>query len=483
MLVMSRAAQIIWIAATLFAGEALFSVVELNWTSLQGDASNAIFFMSFVWALGAMYIVCKKGNLLGGYGRALTRRFANVSPAHWMLSCIVIGSVLRIAWITVFPAPFRSDYATYFSLAQNLAERGVYQVNNSGYGYWPPGYPLFLAACVMIFGPQKLAVILANLFLFAGSIFVTFRLAQLVFNESAARLATLLLVCWPSDITSAGLASKERLVLLLLPLAVLGFLAAAECVSARQRWYSRFGTGVCFGLCSLTQPSLLLFPSVLGLYTFFDQNKRENWLRKFAPVVIGMVLSIGPWSLRNYLLFNQLVVISTNGGDVFYRANNELATGGYTTAGATSLDGLDEIQRNKVGFSLGLRWIRSNPVAFLSLAVKKQILFLGDDGHGVFETLKRGLGITDRRYLFFKGIANVYWLAIWVIILAALANYLKSASEKNRPPLILILACFYLLFIHSIFESGGRYHQPLTIFFAVLASMICTGNIDSREKI
>src|SRR5262249_55479204 len=230
--------------------------------------------------------------------------------------------------------------------------------------------------------------------------------------------------------------------------------------------------GIVLGLGSLTQPSVLLFPSILLMYEFFGKENQDRLLHIFLPIAIGMVLTIGPWTVRNYLVFKQWVPISTNGGDVFYRANNEFATGGYIPVGHQSLDHLDEIQRNKIAFALGLQWILSNPADFLRLALKKQILFLGDDGHGVFETLKRALGITDRRYVFFKAIANMYWLVIWMIILAALINHTKKRLHRNREPLILMLACFYFLAVHSIFESGGRYHEPLSVFVALLAALI-----------
>ena len=35
-----------------------------------------------------------------------------------------------------------------------------------------------------------------------------------------------------------------------------------------------------------------------------------------------MAVVIAPWSIRNHSVLKEFVVISTNGGDVFYRANN-----------------------------------------------------------------------------------------------------------------------------------------------------------------
>lgn len=58
-----------------------------------------------------------------------------------------------------------------------------------------------------------------------------------------------------------------------------------------------------------------------------------------------------------------------------------------------------------------------NPLDFLKLALQKQIYFLGDDGKGVYETLKRGLNIADSRYFIIRAVSNLYWFVVWVFIL------------------------------------------------------------------
>jgi len=469
------------VLALFVAGQTLFSVVNLNWSLITGEASNLVFAVSFVVALAAIFFIWKNANLLSRLAQGSIAKFAQCSEYQWVMSCILIGVLLRIAWVSVFQAPLRSDYATYFSLAQSLAERGTYQVSNSAYAFWPPGYPLFLSVFLVIFGSHAWVVSLVNLVLFGASVAVGFHLARVFLDDSAARLATFLLVFWPSSITSTGLASKEGLVCLLLPLAVVLFFAAAKRVSMAERYAFRFVAGVAFGFGSLAQPSVLFFPSILLIYEWLAED--SQLLRKFLPIALGMMVTIGPWTLRNYFIFGELVPISTNGGDVLYRANNPLATGGYMAAGPQSFEHLDELARNKVAFRLGFEWIVSNPAEFLKLALKKQILFLGDDAHGVFETLKRGLGITDRRYVILKAIANMYWLLIWVSISAGLVNHIKKGLFKNRGPVILMLACFYFLAIHSIFESAGRYHEPLTIFIALLVTLILpNGDVPVRYE-
>jgi hypothetical protein len=116
---------------------------------------------------------------------------------------------------------------------------------------------------------------------------------------------------------------------------------------------------------------------------------------------------------------------------------------------------------------LGLEWIRDNPAGFLALAVKKQILFLGDDSNGALETLRRQRS-TTALYVVHKALSNLYWLGVWALILLALL--LQPKLYHGPAPLLLALPLLYLLSIASVFESGTRHHVPVIGLLAILAS-------------
>ena len=40
---------------------------------------------------------------------------------------------------------------------------------------------------------------------------------------------------------------------------------------------------------------------------------------------MAMLLAILPWTMRNKLVLHHFVLVSTNGGSIFYRANNPKA--------------------------------------------------------------------------------------------------------------------------------------------------------------
>lgn len=452
--------------------ETLVSVPYLSWELAIGNHQLWGIAFACSTAIGIMILLWRWRDRWKKLIDTLVAHLSGIPTARWLALCFMLGAILRILWVWHFPAPQRSDQATYFAMARNLVENHRYGVSNGGLAYWPPGYPFFLSLWFFAFGFKAWVPLLANLSLFAGTLVVVERLACRIGGTPAARLATLLLVPWPTMVMIVGFAGKELLVVLLLCLVLLTYCDDGD-GSVRRFWTPKvFLTGLLFGIAILTQPSLQLFPFVLVAYEYF---RKQGWARagvRLFTVAFTLCAVILPWTLRNHRVLGAWIPISTNGGDVLYRANNPLATGGYTPRGEQSLEGLDEVARGRAGFRLGLEWIRANPKRFLALGVRKQILFLGDDAQGAFETLKRGLGIEGLRYVVWKGVSNLYWWFLWSFIFLALIIHWKMASTEEALYNTVILAILYLLAIHSVFESGAKYHEPLMGFVAVLAAQV-----------
>ncbi|MCL2885388.1 MAG: glycosyltransferase family 39 protein [Betaproteobacteria bacterium] len=378
---------------------------------------------------------------------------------------VLIGLALRLLWILTFPAEPGSDGATYVDLARRLVAGESYEMAGA-HAYWPAGYPLFLAAWMKMAGTGSLAWIASNMVLFIVAVTGVARITALLGGNVAARLAALLFAVWPNLVAMAGMPEKEAVIVALLPWAC-WFVVSA--LLERAAPWRLACAGLLLGSCMLVQPSLQLLPLLMAGLLVVSLRPLPRALGLSLALMLGAALVVAPWSVRNYEVFGQFVLVSTTGGDNLYRANNPLATGGYTGRGEVDLSALGELEQDKEGKRLALEWMRAHPADFAALMLEKQIRFMGDDAAGIYSTLKVGKASNNSvLYLLLKAAANAWWLLMWVLLAAAA---LAMRAARSRLPMLARLPLWlwlYLFTLHSIFESAGKYHGPVLWVLPVL---------------
>ncbi len=418
--------------------------------------------------------------VLGGVAAIqLARRLPTLLPMlraqlmrYPLWAFVALGLALRLAWIVAFPATPGSDGGTYLSLAKKLATGGAFEVAQTR-AYWPPGYPIFLSVWMTVFGTSKIVWLCTNLMLYIVAVYGIDRLVRQLANPAAARLAVLLFALWPNLVAHSATPEKETLVIALLPWTTW---IVVRLMQGKGSSGSIIAAGLLLGLAILVQPSLQLLVPALSMALFLILRPAYRAIAPTLALIVGVAMVVAPWTLRNYHEFGQLVLVSTNGGSNLYRANNPLATGGYTNRGEVSLSGLSELESDKEGKRLAIEWIRSHPADFAKLAVEKQIRFMGDDSGGVYSTLKVGKA-SDSPPLFaiIKGFSNAWWLAMWLLLAAAVISMRNTKSDVS--PLSRFPAWFwlYLFALPSVFESSGKYHVPVLWALPVLISIYLLG--------
>ena len=446
------------LAAFAWGATVLQSVRKVTELSLASEfavfAVALVFFSALIWLL-------RRHRLQLFYSRSTpVRGNALVLP-------LTIGIFLRIAWVVSFTALPTSDGATYLSLANSLSRGEPYYVAGS-FAFWPPGYPFFLAPWLLIF-PASFAVPLSQIVLFSVSALGVFRLAEKNASQEAAKISVLLLAVWPNLIALSATPEKEMLVLALLPWAMHWMLGNSTRLL--------LCAGLALGASVLVQPSLQLAIPAIALLLIIRNGFR--FIPGSIVFIIGATLVIAPWTVRNYYVLGEFKLISTNGGNVLYRANNPLANGGYTERGEVDLSHLGELELDRQSKDLALRWIRDNPMRFLALAIEKQVRFMGDDSVGVYSTFRaEGEKRDNRLYVPLKLFANFFWLCAWLLLA-------KLIADGNRLPeniRILIWAWFYLFSLHSIFESQGKYHVPVIWVLCIAIGVLCSYSSDRNFR-
>ena len=139
------------------------------------------------------------------------------------------------------------------------------------------------------------------------------------------------------------------------------------------------GTGATGGAALLTRPSWGLFlPGVVLVWVVHGVRSRDVRLRRKAYqgamlVVVGVVLTMGPWWARNARIYGRFVPTALWLGASLYDGLNPLATGASDMAflADPALRSLGELGQNAVLTQRAIDFARSNPRRVLELAVIK----------------------------------------------------------------------------------------------------------------
>jgi len=438
------------------------------------------------WGLTGAVLTVAFGLAMFGFLHFLTGRTGPLLDDAWPSRgtpyYIVGGGLLLHVAIAAITAPQpTSDGLAYLQLAQRMASHGVFQDTKGLRAFWPVGLPLYLLPYVWVFGASVTAIAIANAVTYVLGSWGLWRLASAVAGRQVAAVALVLFALWPSRALLAGVAAKELLCTTLVTVA-LGLAASFFATPDRSGRWQPFVSGLALGWAALAQPGLLLiFP--LMVLMFRTQLLAMGWKRSMLPLALlalGGTIVVTPWMIRNCQVFEgQFCGIATNGGSVFYRANNPLATGLWIENGAVPLGDLPELEQNRLGFELGKQWIRENPTKALKLSARKLQHYLSGDEHGAYWGIKRGDGLKDdggpttrdsRRDLTYA-IATYVSLAFWLLMFAFVFRGVRNLWEQSREDFDRAAPLFYPMLygtvVFSVFESGNRQHM-----FAVPALMV-----------
>jgi 4-amino-4-deoxy-L-arabinose transferase-like glycosyltransferase len=236
---------------------------------------------------------------------------------------ILVAALLLTAPVLLLVVP-RLDQAVDARYSIGFADGYDLIANNiahgRGYRFEPdmgetmmrePGYPMFLAGVFKIAGYRIEAARWANWLLVVAIAFLIMRLAQSVTSDlTTSLIATLLFLFHPGAIISEARAGVETLFIF----AVLLFiLALHEAVARGTRWHYLVA-GLALGLVVQVRSTPIVFPFFLLLYLLLTANGRTERLKSVvnvAVVVLGMILVMAPWMIRNFVLVHHLIPSAT----------------------------------------------------------------------------------------------------------------------------------------------------------------------------
>lgn len=393
--------------------------------------------------------------------------WAFVSPRARNLSLftlLLIALALRLTWALMQPPaidPNLPDQGEYLELAQNfLAGKGLaftdLRFGQTVYAYRAPGYPLFLAGC---FASPTVARVVQAL-LDASTVLGVFLLGRRWLGDGPSLLGALLAAFNPFLIYFSGLLLSETLFTCLL---VWGMVLLAW--RPNVVW-----GGMVLALAVLVRPAAAALPVLLGLLAaFLNYHPGELVRPSFARLGTGatmlllVLVALFPWALRNRLVLDHWVWLSTNGGITKYDGWNPDATGASNqdflkSPAMAHVARLQEIERDRYFSDLADRYVaetwKNRPLHLLRL--------IGWKAARTWSPLP--LSDNFGRPLY-QAIALIYTIPFDLLIVLAV-----GLARLGRWGKVFLLApAIYFTLLHALSVGSLRYRIPAEPALAVLA--------------
>jgi 4-amino-4-deoxy-L-arabinose transferase-like glycosyltransferase len=394
-------------------------------------------------------------------------------PVNWKILGAIIGFgvLLRVIWLLIVPPIQTSDFEVYWNLAKGVLQRGDFSGTLLGVGTWyarrPPLLSYVLAGGMSVFGEWRYLPALLNLVLYIGSSLLIFSLARKTAGRAAAWVAIVLYAIWPSFIGYTGLAATEQLYTLCMLLAIWG-LSHVE----RHGLIAWVFIGLVTGAGVLARQTLMIMPAVWILYVILRRMPPKRAIVGVLAGFIAMTVALTPWVVRNYRILGK-PVITTIGGAAFFLGSNPHAGMDYTEEGLREVyvaTGGDELRADAECYRLGREWIRNNPGTFIRISFEKQIIMLGEDTMGFYNSLRIPYNYTGRLYPVLQGLAHLWWVLIWVL---AWIGVLRSREWFQKDALVAVMLWISLIFWLTLipFAATPRYHVPFTHLILIFSGL------------
>jgi 4-amino-4-deoxy-L-arabinose transferase-like glycosyltransferase len=386
------------------------------------------------------------------------------------LICL-LAFLIRLAYVlTLQPRLFWFDGEHYSRLATGLLEHGTY-LNDRGRptAYWPPGYPLFMAAVYALFGVNIVAVRVVQCLIGAGTVAVVHRIARRVLDRNGAWLAALATALYPLFVYSAGADMPVTLQIALIAGGVLLTIVAVERSSAR----AALGAGLLGAWATLVAgsalPAFLLF--ALWMAWNRDGTARRSCSRSIRLALVcllPMVVIVGAWVVRNQRVFGHPVLVSTNGGYNLWLGNHpgvKASTGNRAEVPGMEEEAMrfwslpgNEATRDSAFTRQALEYIGADVPRFLRLSLSKSL--------ELWALYQKPL-TEDRPHL---GLERLASLLSYGLLLPFALVWLFVSLPKSRIALLVLLLFLIYSMVHAVILSKVRFRLPLDSFVIIYGS-------------
>ncbi len=378
------------------------------------------------------------------------------------ITCFLASAVIDLFYFphtTVFP-----DEQRILASAVRLAASGEFWVG-SDRAWEMPGTAFFFAPFVWLFGPNNsvIPIRLVQAILVTIQCGMTAYIARHIFcNREAGVVASCVAALYPFILFYQGLLLSETL--------FNTFLLAGM---AALFWWRDRGlqfdlalviASLCFALATLTKATLTVLPPLLLATTAYlaGAGLRRTITTLVAACCLYSIF-MSPWWIRNGALLHAFVPFSTSSALNLYVGNNahnpnagiDWATNVEPEFFAKTNAMSDELGRQRVFNEAAVSYIKSDPLNFLSAAVKKFMRFWSIVPNAA-----------EYRTGLYSAISALSFGTILAFALICAGR--RWRQWRLLAPIYLVVG--YFTFVHIVTIASIRYRFPLEPLLIALAA-------------
>ncbi len=388
----------------------------------------------------------------------------------------LISLILRLVWILKVPTVPVSDFLQYHNGALSIINGTGYRIYGHISSYEPVGYSLFLAFIYSIFGSSFWVAKIANVIISCIGVIFIYLITKKCFTKKYAYICALIYGILPLNIIYTSVISTE-IIFTTLYLLLLLLIIKKESIK-----YSNIILGILLGILTLIKPYMMIYQCTIFLMDVINLHDFKKSVQSFIIITAVLLFTISPWTIRNYIIFHKIIPVSTNGGYNLYINNNPDAIGSWRNPlkihGSIILkyknkndNFWNEVKVDEEGKIAAYKWIKNNPVQFITLGFKKvKNTFLTSDS-GFWSTdylstpgnspYKKPLALVNKKLHFF----TLIMMFLYFIIIGA--KTLCKTIKNYIIHIMIIINILFFLAITFVFEGQPRYLFPLWPIFII----------------
>lgn len=417
-----------------------------------------------------------------------------VRPATWVG---IAAASIRLLWVLIASRPpvGLSDPAIYLASAGSIAAGDGYtSLLGEPTAYYPPGYPYFLGMIqrtVELVGlDQHLVLVIGIVQALLGGVAAA-AVVVVGFHLGSVRLGVVagtLFALWPNLVLHAPLILSESLFLSLFCTLLAALCVLGDGTVGRVRAVQATVV-LSAAACTLVRPQsiALVVPAVAVAWWWAGLGWRRSLIGA-ACVTAGVALAVGPWIVRNVVVMDAAVPMSTNTGDNLCIGFNERATGGFMQSEECATEGSYtdgpevEVARDSELRGRALDWALEHPTALPRLSVAKLVATFSSDTDGLWawESYGADVHLSEGARTTLRWVSNAYYVVVGLTGVLGAVLLLRTRRDEPAALLVFLVGLSGAL-LPVLFFGDARFKVPVVPALVLLAAVTVEALLQRRE--